>query len=135
MSTSAFKRMLLAADVSGSSIPHTPDPLGWGPPSRLLGWAVFQFRTFYFFLLCLGRSQTLPSGLWEALEIPESGNSSCLLFTHFTIHGNYSTLTSDKFLGSCVVSATSLPYKFLTTGNSRQTGFCQNSPSSNNSSP
>lgn len=43
------------------------------------------------------------------------------VFTHFTIHGNYSMLTSDKFLGCCVVQATSLTYKFLTTGNS---GLC-----------
>lgn len=57
--------------------------------------------------------------LWTALEMPESGNTSCLLFTHFTIHGNYSTLTSDKFLGNYVVQAMSLPYTILTTGNGR----------------
>lgn len=60
--------------------------------------------------------QTQPARLWEALEIPESGDTGCLVFTHFTIHGNYSTLTSGKFLGSCVVQATSLPYKILTRG-------------------
>lgn len=70
--------------------------------------------------------QTQPARLWEALEMPESGDTGCLVFTHFTIHGNYSTLTSGKFLGSCVVQATSLPYKILTRGNSRP-GSCWDS--------
>lgn len=70
--------------------------------------------------------QTQPARLWEALEIPECGDTGCLVFTHFTIHGNYTTLTSGKFLGSCVVQATSLPYKILMRGNSRQ-GSCWDS--------
>lgn len=65
------------------------------------------------------------SGLWEALEIPESGNTSCLRI--YTLYHTWELmLASDKFLGTYVVQATSLPYKFLTSGNCRQNS-CQNS--------
>lgn len=122
-----------AADFTGSSIPSDPR-LQRAPdrPTEREGWLPGGAEPVLLLSLpplSLRRSQTLPAGPGEALEVPESGNANCLRI--YTLYHTWELLDADvrQIPEELRTAATSLPKKFLTTGNySKASGTGRPSP-------